>query len=228
MTEAERGVLASPPKELTVEIVQDRLLLVEGPGDVGFFRAMFHANRRSRIQLAALGGEGDLRVNVAAALRTTGFRRLEWLGIAFDADKDAQAQFESALNAMRSLKPRQFALPDRAWTRAPRINEALSSTIIVLPDGVQTGDRERYVWERSLAIHPVAACIEASFDCMMNCGIDKSGDWKARVNTLLHALRPRADSRPNAERNGELLFEITANADYADILNLIPADDEEI
>lgn len=110
----------------------------------------------------------------------------------------------------------------------PRAAGEIASSLLVFPDGVRTGDRERYVWERSLAVHPAAVCIEASFVCLVDCGIDKSGDWKARVNSLLHALRPKSESRPSAERNGELLFELTAKANHDDILNLIPADDEEI
>ena len=202
--------------------------MVEGPGDVGFFSALFEANGRRRIQIQSLGSESNLSSSISTLLRIPGFERLEWLGVALDADSNARAQFDSVINAFGGVSTLDISRPSSGWSRTKASSGEIASSILIFPDGIRPGDRERYVWERSLAIHPAATCIEASFECLVGCGIDKTEDWKARVNSLLHALRPKSETRPNAERNGQLLFEITANADYSDILDLIPADDEAI
>lgn len=211
-----------------IRILKPRVLLVEGPGDVGFFTSLLSAYNRTRIQIIPLGTESSLTATAAAALKIPGFETLEWLGVALDADNDAGAQYASAVHALQAIETFAVAIPAHGWSKSTPSTGQIGSSLLIFPDGTRSGDRERYIWERAHRLLPAASCIETSFQCLMGCGVDKSEDWKARVNSLLHALRPKSESRPNAERNGQLLFEITSEADYSDILRLIPADDEAV
>ena len=95
--------MRSPTDELTISAVEDevkRLLLVEGPTDVGFFEAMLVANRRGRVRVHSLEGKSSLSDKVRAQVQAPGYKSLEWLGIVIDGDDDPNGR------RIESLKPR--------------------------------------------------------------------------------------------------------------------------
>lgn len=115
---------------------QPHLLLGEGRQDQRFLTAVFAARGRSDVEVRQTGGKYGLTTDLATVVRTSGFRRVRWLGIAHDADDDPQAAFDRIRTALQATS---LSTPPRSWVVAGS-DPAVAA--IILPDGTHTGDLE--------------------------------------------------------------------------------------
>ncbi|MGH2534102.1 MAG: DUF3226 domain-containing protein [Thermomicrobiales bacterium] len=203
-------------------VERNRLLLVEGEFDVGFFRALLSRHGRAGVQVEALGGVAPYAKKVEALSNAPGFDQLHWLGLARDADNDAEAALASMRNAFSRIAERfPSNQPTRAWEMVSSDDGTRSVTLLIFPDGTHPGDLERLIWD-ALSSEREANCVETYVQCLRSVGCDLPREWKTRVFAYLSS-RARPDSFLSAAtRAGELP---TDSPVFRRLLDLLPADD---
>jgi hypothetical protein len=162
----------------------------------------------------AVGGKPVLAANLAAIPLTPGFTQVRWLGVAQDADEDADAAFVRIRDALRRVG---LPEPSRVW-------ETTSTTPVVvafvLPDGAAPGDLETLVW-RAVAGEPATPCVDAYMDCLSHAAgaAVPRQEWKARVHAYLASLS-RPDLRLGEAAENTLLP--LGSPMFDPLVNLIP------
>jgi hypothetical protein len=189
--------LSSPISQLTLR--SNRLLLVEGPFDQGFLHTLLIRSGRAGVQVEPIGGRynrdkpfspsnlTETRASVRAWSRARGAERLTWVGIALDADLDADASFRSARAAIQFFSESRIPVPNAPWEAELNPEHGCSSSIFVFPKDQRTGDIEKQLWEQSFRSTAFGVCIDAYIDCILASGAEAGDEWKARINCLVHA-----------------------------------------
>ena len=143
-------------------IRKPKLLLVEGREDLAVFRELCDHWGLDDIQIIAMEGIKNLRARLNVLVRDPGFRKLRTLGVARDADDNAQSAFQSVRSALAECPPLSTGLPPKAGVRGA----ANPATIVfVVPDNTSPGNLETML-NRTRAGDPTDRCIDEYFDCL--------------------------------------------------------------
>ena len=167
-------------------IHKPKLLLVEGREDLAVFENLCDHWGFKDIQLMEMEGVENLRARLDVLVRDPGFRDLRTLGIARDADANAQDAFRSVRNALARCPPLKAGLPSRPGARGAG-NPA--TVVFIVPDNADPGNLETML-NRTKADDSIDICIDEFFDCLRRqAGFDLLGGRldKARAHARIAA-----------------------------------------
>lgn len=167
-------------------IHKPKLLLVEGREDLAVFRELRDHSGIEDVQIMEMEGINNLRARLDVLVRDHGFRDLQVLAIARDADDNAQSAFQSVRSALAGCPPLSTGLPSRAGARGA--GKPVTSVFIV-PDNVSRGNLETML-NGTRAGDTIDRCIDEYFDCLgEQAGFDLSGGRldKARAHARIAA-----------------------------------------
>lgn len=152
----------APRQRRGLELVSDRLLLVEGKDEVNLFEVLI---RRSLvggpdIQVIDVGGKDNFRRNLmairtAAPLRPT----LRAIGVVRDADDDAGSAFDSVRDSIRVVG---YVPPP---SHGEFSDEVPAIGVFIVPDGTEQGAIET-ICRRSVGTDETAKCVDGYLKCL--------------------------------------------------------------
>jgi hypothetical protein len=164
---------------MAVELVQPKVLVVEGREEELFFGAFINHLLLQNIQILPIGGKEQLRRNLRALMLSPRFSEVISMGIVRDADADPLAAFQSVRDALQALglpAPPQPLVPvgDR-----PRI------IVMILPEEGASGMVED-VCLMAVVQDPAMLCVEQYFQCLQERGLSLPYNAsKAKVQVFL-------------------------------------------
>ena len=185
MTAARRSPVHSTSSSQE-RISKPKLLLVEGREDLIVFRELSEHWGLEDIQIMEMEGITNLRARLRVLVRDSGFRDLQTLGIARDADDDARRAFQSVRDALAEIPSLRTALPTSAGVRS---GSRPATAVFIAPDNAAPGNLETML-NRTRAGDKVDRCIDEYFDCLgEQAGFDLSGGHldKARAHARIAA-----------------------------------------
>lgn len=139
----------------------EKLLLVEGKDDEGFFKALLKQLQLEDIEIRNFDGTPNFSTYLKTLKVTPGFSEVASLGIVRDADKDYNSAFQSICTGLQQAK---INIPKRPLVTAegePKV------TVYIFPDCQNSGMLETLCL-KSLENDPVFPCMEEYFTCMQN------------------------------------------------------------
>ncbi|MEW6664576.1 MAG: DUF3226 domain-containing protein [Thermodesulfobacteriota bacterium] len=142
-----------------LQIVKTKLLIVEGKDEELFLTAMLGHLNMDDVQVAEVGGKGNIRPALKEIAKEPAFSKVEALGVIRDADTDPNAAFKSvkaALIAARLPTPKRPLQPVKG---TPRVN------VMILPSSERKGALEDLCLA-AIDEHPVNTCIVEFFNCL--------------------------------------------------------------
>ena len=176
-------------------IVQPRLLLVEGNDDRHFFQRLIGQRRNPNIQVIEYSGVAQLGNFLAntIVIDPTFSELVEMVGVVRDADRDYQSAFASVQGALRhALLP----VPNEPMTIETGSMDGanIRVSVYIMPDNGSQGDLETLCLE---AVRDTAAvpCVDRYFDCLRSIDHVPRQESKARLRAFL-ASNP---SNPNLQ-----------------------------
>jgi len=168
-----------------LEIVADRLLLVEGRDEVNLFDALvrhhFGEERRSEIQVIDAGGRNRFPGNLNAIALAS--RNVRAIGAVRDADDDAGGAFRSVCGHLRNAGYAPPAAHGGFSDATPAVG------VFIVPDGNAPGAVET-LCRRSCEGDAASGCIEDYMSCLDGRGAMRSGN---RDKTFAHAYLAATD-----------------------------------
>ena len=197
-----------------LEIVADRLLLVEGRDEANLFDALirhhFGGERRSEIQVVDAGGRDRFPGNLNAIALAS--RNVRAVGAVRDADDDAGGAFRSICGHLRNAGYAPPAAHGGFSDATPAVG------VFIVPDGNAPGAVET-LCRRSREGDPASGCVEGYMSCLDGRGAMRSGN---RDKTFAHAYLAATDDPVARVGEGALQgvwdFDSDAFADLADFL----------
>ena len=170
-----------------LEIVADRLLLVEGRDEANLFDAFiehrFGGERRSEIQIIAAGGKNKFSGNLNAIARASRNVRVRAIGAVRDADDDAGGAFRSVCDHLSNAGYEPPAAHGGLSDATPAVG------VFIVPDGDTPGAVET-LCRRSREGDAVSGCVEGYMSCLHEHGAMRSGN---RDKTFAHAYLAATD-----------------------------------
>ena len=170
-----------------LEIVADRLLLVEGRDEVNLFDALvrrrFGEERRSEIQVVAAGGRDRFPGNLNAIALASRNVRVRAVGAVRDADDDAGGAFRSVCGHLSNAGYEPPAAHGGFSGATPAVG------VFIVPDGDTPGAVET-LCRRSCEGDAASGCVEGYMSCLDEHGAMRSGN---RDKTFAHAYLAATD-----------------------------------
>jgi hypothetical protein len=183
--------------EISIEIIESRVIVVEGKDDKLFFEALVNHLSLNNIQVLPVGGKTELRKYLKAIINASGFDEARSLAIARDANSDPGAALQSIRDALRSS-----GLPVPERTLIPS-GDTLKVVIAILPNENTPGMLEDLCLQ-AVMHDPAMFCVDRYFQCLQHREIILPSKMsKAKVQVFL-------GSKPEA---GKLLG-VAAQAGY--------------
>jgi len=143
-----------------IEIKTQKLLLVEGNDDEGFFQKLIEVIKISNIQILSVGGKDGFRTsNLKSIKNMPGFRELRALGIVRDADENANDTFTSICTILRSAN---LPVPSQPMEI---VDGTLRIGILIIPPHASKGKIENLCLA-SIKEHKEMECIDNYFKCL--------------------------------------------------------------
>lgn len=217
---------------LNSDVHSDRVLIVEGSFDAGFFRALLNYHDRRRVQIITIEGRDNFPARAVARLLSDDKEQLRWIGLANDADDNPTGAVMRLQGVLRRFneKRRQgrigplFGVPSTSWVRSNG-ESGRSATLFVFPSATEQGDVERWIWSAMDPTSPIVPCVESFVDCLTQAGHPLPRPWKTRVFAYLSA-----QARPEMPLNiAARAARLPMDADqYIDFVRHVPADDEAL
>lgn len=168
-----------------LQILQPRLLLVEGNDDLHFFRRIIERRQSEDVQIIEFGGKDKLRGFLADVLvprlRITGVARI--VGVVRDADDFYDRAFQSVAD---SLHRSGLPVPSEpmAYANGMLDGSAISASVYIMPDNGSPGDLESLCLE-ALRDAPAVPCVDHYFRCLRSIGQVPRQESKARLRAFL-------------------------------------------
>lgn len=183
------------------EILAARVIVVEGKDEQSFFAKIIEHMDLQDFQVLPIGGKTKLRSELKALVRTRGFANVKALGIARDADQDAQSAFQSVVDAVRDVDSFSLCIPEEPLKL---VGERPSIAVVILPGNNRPGALEDLCLE-AVADDSATICLNEYFKCLekQNIRIAPERMGKAKTHAFL-ASREKPDLR----------FGEAAEADY--------------
>jgi hypothetical protein len=173
--------------EITTEIAEPCVLIVEGIEEKYFFGAFIEHLGLQDIQVMPIGGKRKLRENLGALTLAPGFVNVTSLGIVRDANSDPDP-FQSVCEALRAVN---LPVPERPLVptgHSPRV------TVMILP-GDKTPGMLEDLCLRAVAQDPAMLCVEHYFQCLQQQGLSLPRNIsKAKAQVFL-ASKPEVGIR---------------------------------
>lgn len=168
----------------TGEIEEPYVLLVEGPGDEYFFRALARHMQLERVQVVLSSGKDDYWDKVKSVRDASGFGKVaESLGLVRDANNDARAAFQSACDALGAA-----GLP--VPKRQGKAVEGEKRVAVVIVPGKNKRGRLEDLCLASAEEEPAMECVDSYFECLQKQGVSVPRiESKARVQVYLASKR---------------------------------------
>lgn len=174
-----------------IEIKAQKLLLVEGDDDQGFFQKLIEEIGVDDMQAHSMGGKDNFRTpNLKSVIYSPGFREVKSLGITRDADDNADNAFSSICAILRTLG---LPVPNQPMEI---INRNIKIGVLIIPPNAQRGEIEDLCLS-SIGEYSEIKCIDDYFDCLkQKLSPDKfpKNLSKAKVQAFLAS---RAESVPH-------------------------------
>ncbi len=170
---------AWPAKPITAR----RLLLVEGEDEVNFLQALLHHEEITGVAVREVGGKDQFPARFDFLKNDGAFHRLEALGVVRDADADAAGTFQSVTGILR-----RNALPVPQEIGAFTQGGHLRVGVFVMPGGQASGMLEDLCL-RTVADHPVTACVEEYVACLEGRQVEPANGSKCRAYAFLAAMK---------------------------------------
>lgn len=169
----------------------DRVLVVEGYGDLLFYAEMLEAvGRLEGVFIKDMGGKGELVTKLETFLRPDLMTSKTAVAVVVDGDDSPAGTVMSLENLLSKISGQ--SVKAGAWTEGkPRLG------LLVVPGNDREGEIETLVWETWSADPANAAaraCIEGYRDCMKAVGYEAHSPHKGLIGTLL-AIRSDEDAR---------------------------------
>ena len=181
------------------EIAEPHFLVVEGPDDQRFFKALLRRSQISGFQVDYVAGVSNLPDFLEASKIRSGFENVTSIGIVRDANGNRDGAFQSVHDA---LKAAGFPVPSKPLVLAdgqPRV-----SVMIMPPDEDKAGRMLEDLCLEAVTDDPAMHCVEEYFRCLEDQNVvQKEG---ARPKARLHAFlasreRPGLRLGEAAEKN---------------------------
>lgn len=174
---------------MTIEIIQSKLLVVEGIDEQFFFEALINHQNLQNIQILPIGGKTKLKENLKMLAKSSEFHaRVNFLGIVRDADTNASDTFRSVCDALQNAGLSVPANPMELTSQNPKI------TVMVIPHGSTRGMLEDLCLTAVIS-DPATPCMEQYFQCLQQLPSSLPKNMsKAKVHAFL-ASRYEPDKR---------------------------------
>ena len=177
---------------MATRIEREVQLLVEGNDERNFFEAFIGHLQIANVQVQVLHGKDRLNEFLETLAGTTDFRRVRGIGIVRDADKSADAAFQSVQTSLRNTNQLartwsgvEFPVPQRP---EERVGEAPWLSVLILPGSGTDGMLETLLC-RTFGGTDVDRCIDRFFQCVDEAGSPMHRRDKARARVYL-ATKP--------------------------------------
>ena len=138
-------------------ISKERLLLVEGKDEEGFFGGLCCKEGFSNIQIIPYQGRDNLGNFLKTLVSLPRFEKVQSLGITRDADEDSAAAYQSVLTSLTKA-----GLPRPEDTAVKGANP--ETVVIILPPSRREGCLETVLWE-TIKTTSTADCIRDYVAC---------------------------------------------------------------
>jgi len=170
---AQPGMLPEP-------IVQPKVIVVEGPDDRRFLRALFrHLGLETGLQIIEAHGKDKLGPLLRTLPLASGFAQVETLAVFRDADDDPHAAFQSLCNSLRHAGLGAPFRPALVVPGKPSVG------IFVWPDCNTAGTLETLCLT-AISGEPVMDCVEEYIHCVQKTqGTLPQPADKARLHAFL-------------------------------------------
>jgi hypothetical protein len=143
-----------------IELKTIKLLLVEGHDDQNFFQKLIEDIGLEGIQIITMNGKKNFGVpNFKSVINAPGFREVKSLGIALDADENANNTFSSICTVLRECG---LPVPTQPMEI---IGVNLKVGVLVIPPGAEQGEIEDLCLA-AIKEYNELECIENYFSCL--------------------------------------------------------------
>lgn len=89
---------------MPLAIEKQRLLIVEGKDEQGFFHALLKHLQIASIQILPVGGKDKFALEIQSITKLSGFAAIERIGIVRDSDANPKGAFDSVCSALRKVQ----------------------------------------------------------------------------------------------------------------------------
>jgi len=141
-------------------IIEEKILIVEGKDEQGFFEQIIDFQNLVGIQVLPVGGKEKIQKEIKAIRKTPGFEKVTDIGIIRDADDNWENAFKSVCGALKAAGLPVPTKPMEKTTKAPFVQ------LMILPNNHDPGELEdvclEAIDERSLN------CVNEFLNCMKN------------------------------------------------------------
>jgi len=162
-------------------IHEKTVLAVEGKDEVNFFGALLEYLEIAGSDIRDLGGKDKFKVKLPALVKMRGFSDVEVLAVIRDADKDADAAFDS----VRDVLAKEGLEPPARMNRFSDGNPVIG--IFIMP-----GDSDHGMLEdlclRTVKDHPAMKCVDIFVNCVAELDHPPKISAKAKAQAFLAAM----------------------------------------
>ncbi len=167
--------------ELMKSIREKTVLAVEGQDEVNFFDALLRYLEITGFEIRDVGGTSRFKDKLPALVKMSGFSDVEALAVIRDADKDANAAFDSV----------RYVLTKEGLEPPARMNR-FSDGNPVIGISIMTGDSDRGMLEdlclRTVKDHPAMECVDIFVDCVSELADPPKTLEKAKTQAFLASM----------------------------------------
>ena len=166
-----------------IEIEQPHVLVVEGREEELFFGELIKHLRLQGVQIMPLGGKEKLRLELKALVRTSGFHKVNSLGIVRDADNDPMAAFQSVCDGLQAVGLPVPKHPLKPVGTSPKV------AVVILPEENMHGMLEDLCL-KAVTEDKAVRCVERYFECLQELRLACPDNMsKAKVQVFLASRR---------------------------------------
>lgn len=194
-------------------ITKAKLLAVEGHDEVIFFNELFkYIGIEDSVELWEVGGKDQFKNKMPVLQKTTGFNKLETIGIIRDADESFENAFKSIKGVLEKMK---FQAPERAGeftAGIPKIG------IFVMPDNVNEGSLENLCLD-TVKDDDAMECVDQVINCAKKLKKPPKNIPKAKTQAFLALMPEIAKNLGNGAQKGYWNFDSQRLKPLIDFLN---------
>ncbi len=162
-------------------IREKKLLLVEGGDEKNFFQAFLNHLQIIHVQIVSVGGKDQFATRFPRVVKVPGFSQVESLVVIRDADKDAQAAFQSIVYFLKKHGLPAPERPEEFTQEKPYVG------IFIMPGSSEQGMLEDLCL-KTVTNHPAMKCVEQFADCVSHLPEPPKVMAKARAHAFLAAM----------------------------------------
>ena len=197
--------------ELMKPIREKKVLAVEGKDEVNFFDALLKYLEITGFEIRDVGGKSQFKDKLPALVKISGFSDVKALAVIRDADKDADAVFDSVRHVLTKEGLEPPALMNRFSDGNPVIG------IFIMP-----GDSDRGMLEdlclRTVKDHPAMGCVDIFVDCVRDLVDPPKILEKAKTQAFLASMPTIVNSVGIGAQKGYWNFD---SSELSDLISFI-------